>query len=148
MTIEIDQSNKIEKMTKDTIIGLANGKEFTVLVKRKIKRKLQEDFRRIGKPKLFVYRTFIAGVILLIKYSKINNISKIIIDKEYCGKEKLLGSMFLEMWSRLFKEIPEVSFESIGKKSKAHFISYFSMKGKYKINKALEYQELKNLAVK
>ena len=148
MIIQINQSNKIEKTNKDSIIGLANEVTFTVLVKRKIKRKLQEDFRRKGKPRLFVYRTFIASVVLLIKYAKLKNISKIVIDQEYYGQDKMLKSMFLEMWSRFFKDIPEISFEGVGKKSKVHHICYFTMKGKYKINEVLEYEELRSLALK
>lgn len=148
MIIQINQSNKIEKTNKDSIIGLANEVNFTVLLRRKIKRKLQEDFRKQGKPRLFVYRTFIASVVLLIKYAKLKNISKIIIDLEYFSKDKLLKSIFLEMWSRFFSEIPEVSFERVGKKSKVHHICYFTMKGKYKVNKVLEYKEIKGLALK
>lgn len=148
MIIQINQSNKIEKTNKDSIIGLANEISFTVLLKRKIKRKLQEDFRKEGKPRLFVYRTFIASVVLLIKYAKLKNISKIIIDLEYFGKDKLLKSIFLEMWSRFFSEIPEISFERVGKKSKVHYICYFTMKRKYKPNKVLEYKEIKRLVLK
>ncbi len=148
MIIQINQSNKIEKTNKDSIIGLANDVSFTVLLKRKIKRKLQEDFRKQGKPRLFVYRTFIASVVLLIKYAKLKNISKIIIDLEYFGKDKLLKSIFLEMWTRFFSEIPEISFERVGKKSKVHHICYFTMKGKYKVNKVLEYKEIKRLALR
>ena len=148
MVIQINQSNKIEKTNKDSIIGLANDVRFTVLLKRKIKRRLQEDFRKQGKPRLFVYRTFIASVVLLIKYAKLKNISKIIIDLEYFGKDKLLKSIFLEMWTRFFSEIPEISFERVGKKSKVHDICYFTMKGKYKVNKVLEYKEIKRLVLK
>ncbi len=148
MNIQIDQSNKIEKTNKNTFIGLANGKSYSILIDRKLKRKLQEEFRKQGKPKLFVYRTFIAGVVLLIKYAKLDNVQEIIIDEEYSGKEKVLKSMFLEMWSRYYGEIPEVSFERIGKKSKAHYACYYSMKGERKINKKIDYQELKKLALK
>lgn len=102
MIIQINQSNKIEKTNKDSIIGLANEVTFTVLANRKTKRKLQEDFRKRGKPRLFVYRTFIASVVLLIKYAKLKNISKIVIDQEYYGQDKILKSIFLEMWSRFF----------------------------------------------
>ena len=148
MNIEIDQSNKIEQTNKNTIIGLSNDKTFTVLIKAKEKRKLQEEFRKQGKPRLFVYRTFIAGVVLLLKYAHSENLSRIIIDQEYFGKERLLKSIFLEMWSRYFDKIPEVNFERIGKKSGAHNISYLTMKGKDKPNKVLCFNEIKQLALK
>ena len=148
MRIEINQSNKIEQTNKDTIIGLSNERAFTVLIKRKIKRKLQEEFRKQGKPRLFIYRTFIAGVVLLFKYAQLKNLSRVVIDEEYYGKDKMLKSMFLEMWSRFFKDIPEISFEKIGKKSKVHNVCYLAMKGKNKVDKIIRFEEIKRLALK
>ena len=76
MRIEINQSNKIEHTSKDTIIGLSNERSYTILINRKIKRQLQEEFRKQGKPRLFVYRT-------LFKYAQIKNLSQVVIDEEY-----------------------------------------------------------------
>lgn len=148
MKIEINQSIKIEQTNKDTIIGLANKETFTILIPRKIKRKLQEEFRKQGRPKLFVYRTFVAGAVLAFKYARSEQPSKIVIDEEYYGKDKMLKSMFLEMWSRFFTELPEISFEKIGKKSKVHEICYLTMKGKYKPNKVISFEEIRYLALK
>jgi len=148
MRIEINQSIKIEQTNKDTIIGLSNKTTFTILINRRTKRKLQEEFRKQGKPRLFVYRTFIAGVILAFRYAKIKNLFKIVIDEEYYGKDKMLKSMFLEMWSRFFREIPEVSFEKIGKKSKVHNVCYLVMKGRNKADKVIGFEELRRLALR
>ena len=142
MRVEINQSNK------DTIIGLANEKTFTILINRKTKRKLQAEFRKQGKPKLFIYRTFIASVVLLLKYAKIKNLSQVVIDEEYYGKDKMLKSMFLEMWSRFFSEIPGVSFEKIGRKSKVHNVCYLTMKGKHKPDRIIEFEEIKRLSLR
>ena len=147
MRIKINQSNKIEQTNKDTIIGLSNKKSFTVLINRKIKRKLQEEFRKQGKPRLFVYRTFIAGVTLALKHAQIKNLSHVVIDEEYYGKDKMLKSMFLEMWSRYFVEVPEVSFERVGKKSKVHNVCYLAMK-KNKPDKMISFEELRRLTLK
>jgi len=148
MRIEINQSIKIEQTNKDTIIGLSNKTTFTILINMRTKRKLQEEFRKQGKPRLFVYRTFIAGVILAFRYAKIKNLFKIVIDEEYYGKDKMLKSMFLEMWSRFFREIPEVSFEKIGKKSKVHNVCYLVMKGRNKADKVIGFEELRRLALR
>ena len=148
MRVEINQSNKIEQTNKDTILGLANEKTFTILISRKTKRKLQEEFRRQGKPRLFVYRIFIAGIVLMLKYAQLKNLSRVVIDKEYWGKDKMLKNMFLEMGSRFFTEIPEVSFEKIGKKSKIHSICYLTMKGKYKADRVIRLEEIRKLALK
>jgi len=148
MKVEINQSNKIEQTNKDTIIGLANKKTFTILISRKIKRKLQEEFRKQGKPKLFVYRTFIAGVVLLLKYAKLKNLSQVMIDEEYFGKDKMLKSMFLEMGSRLFAEVPGVVFGKIGKRAKVHSVCYLTMKGKDEADRVIRFEEIKRLVLK
>ena len=150
MQLQIDQSQKIEQTSKDTVIGLTNSKTFSILIPRKIKRRLQEEFRKKGEPRLFVYRTFIAGVVLLLYHSKLDlkENDVVVIDIEYFGKDQILASMFLEMYSRIFTKLPQIEFRTIGRKSKAHTVSYMTAKGKQKANKMLTYGELKDLALK
>ena len=148
MEVEINQSNKIEQTSKDTIIGVVDDKTFTILIRAKIKRKLQEEFRKQGKPRLFVYRTFIGSVVLALKSAQFKNLSKVVIDEEYYGKDKMLKSMFLEMWGRFFTKIPEISFEKIGRKSKVHNLCYLTMKGKYELDKVIKFEEIKRLVLK
>ncbi|TRZ77970.1 hypothetical protein D4R87_01665 [bacterium] len=148
MRIEIDQSNKIEQTNKDTVIGLSNSKVFTVIIKRQTKRKLQKDFRKQNQPRLFVYLVFISSVVLLLNYAKIKNISEIVIDEEYSGYEKFFKQVFLRMYSKSHKKIPNVRIGNIGKKSGAHYISYLTMKKKIKANVELTYSEIKNLCLK
>lgn len=148
MVIEIDQSNKIEQTNKDTIIGMSNGKAFTVVIKKQDKRRLKEEFRKRGKPGIFNFRTFIVGAVLALKYADLNNVHKVIIDREYYGKEIILKSMFLEVYSMYFDKIPEIRFESIGRKSNAHIVGYNTMRGKIKPNKVIKYDELARLCLK
>lgn len=149
MRIEIDQSIKIEETNKNTIIGMANfrNEAFTVIIKGRTKRRLKEEFRKIGKPNLFKFRAFVAGVVLMIKYSGFKDISDVVIDEEYSGKEKILRSMFLEMWSGYFKKVPNFEIDNIGKKSNAHKISYYTMKGKHKPDKEISFDELRKLCL-
>ncbi|HEX9721734.1 MAG TPA: hypothetical protein VGA53_00540 [Candidatus Paceibacterota bacterium] len=147
MTVEIDQSNKIEKTNKNTVIGLSNDRTFTVLIPARVKRQLQEEFRKQGKPRLFVYRTFIAGVVLLLKYAKVDYRTPIFIDEEYSGYERLLRSMFAEMWGGFSEEVPTIDFKRVGKKSGAHLISYKTMKGRQKPDCALSFGEIKRLVL-
>jgi len=58
MKIEIDQSGKIEDTSKNTIIAFSNGKFKSIFISAREKRELQKFFRRIGKPRIFVYRVF------------------------------------------------------------------------------------------
>ena len=148
MKVEIDQSNKVEKTSRDTIIGIAGGgKIFSVVIESGVKKKLQEEFRRRGKPRLFVYRTFIAGVALALKYSGVR-VTEIVIDIEYAGQDRLLRSIFLEMWSQLSTRIPIVTFVNIGKKSAAHAVSYETMKKNREPDRILRFGELLKLTLK
>jgi hypothetical protein len=148
MRIQIDQSVKIEQLNRDTIIGLSNGVTFTVAITGKTKRKLQEEFRRRGKQKLFRYRVFMAGVVLLLHHAHLKKMPSILLDREYSGQEMIMRSMFFEMWSRYYKELPPFEIGEIGKRSAAHDVSYLTMKGKRKVDKVLTYTEMRKLALK
>ncbi len=95
-----------------------------------------------------MYRTFIAGVVLLLKYSQIGDIYEIVIDEEYSGRENFFRSIFLEMSSRELKNIPQIRISNIGKKSNAHNVCYLTMKGKRKADRELNYGEIKRLCLK
>ncbi|MCG2700747.1 hypothetical protein L6267_01100 [Candidatus Parcubacteria bacterium] len=66
MKIEIDQSGKIENTGKDTIIAFSNGSFGSISISAKDKREIQRIFRKIGKPRVFVYRVFAVLIFLLI----------------------------------------------------------------------------------
>ncbi len=147
MRIQIDQSVKIEETHRDTVIGLCNSVEFSVTIPAKVKRKLQEDFRRRGKRRLFMYRTFAAGLVLLLRYASFKNLPSVTIDEEYPGHASLLRSMILEMWTRLEKEIFVFTFSRVGKRSGAHRVAHDTVIGKRKTNKLLSYSEMKRLVL-
>lgn len=86
MKVEIDQSVKIEQTNKGTVLAFSNEEEYAILIPGKVKRKLQELFREKGRPRLFISRTFAAGITLLLQ-NHLPKFQKIVIDLEYPGKE-------------------------------------------------------------
>ena len=62
MKIEIDQSGKVEDTAKPTVIAYANGNSRAILIPASNKRQLQELYRRVGKPRLFIPQVFALGV--------------------------------------------------------------------------------------
>ena len=127
MKIEIDQSGRIEETNRDTVIGFSNDRQFSVCIPARVKRQLLEVFRRRGKPKLFKYKVFALGIVILLRRSKISpKTLSLVIDKEYPGHENLIKDI---IWSNFNPGI-EISFESIGKKSKAHYVAYGVFIGK------------------
>lgn len=128
MKVEIDQSGRIEETNRNTIVGLANKEiSFTALIPAKIKRQLLEEFREQGKPKIFPIVIFAHAVLEIIKRSHLG-ITDLVIDVEYPGHEGTIANIIN---SGLEKEI-DISFKSIGKKSKAHYVAYGVFTGRNK----------------
>ncbi len=120
MKVQIDQSNKIEQTEKDTVIALSNGMKFTVMIRAKDKREIQEEFRLNGEPRNFIVFTFSALLVLLL--NKIKPVVSVVIDLEYKDKEDIIWDRLIE-YSRLVGfEVDRslISFKSVGKGSPAH----------------------------
>lgn len=148
MAYQIDQSNKIENTNKHTVLAISNHKEYAILITAKTKRKIQETFRKQGKPRLFVLKVFSAGIVILIQNSSLGPNEQIIIDKEYPGKEELLQKMIRNILLQVNKKSPEILFKQIGKKSNAHLIAHSTALGKRKAEKLITFDEIKKLILK
>ena len=131
MTYQIDQSGKIEDTSKDTVLALSNDIVFSLLIPRYVKRRLQKIFRNSGQPRIFVLVVFSAGLSLLLKKS--NPKKRVIIDREYYGKEGDIKKYLNEMLSNA-KNTPPFAFQRIGKASRAHFLAKTTAQGKNKPN--------------
>lgn len=136
----LDQSIRIEQTNKDTIIGLANmanEKSYTLIISARIKRQIQEHYRRHGLPKRYMVDLFIAAVILTIKRSHFS-ISELAIDQEYPGYENLIITI-IEKYS---KGNIKVHVATIGKHSPAHLAAYGVYIHKRKANGQATFQSL------
>jgi hypothetical protein len=125
---QIDQSGKVEQTSKDTVLCLANNEWDAIIIKAKTKRQIQEIFRRNGQPRNFVLFTFCAGLAILIERNL--NAGRIVIDREYYGKEAIIKKLIGEM-SYVIRDKVNIDFGLIGKLSKAHFL-YGEVKNKKK----------------
>ncbi|MCL4389940.1 MAG: hypothetical protein M1484_01250 [Patescibacteria group bacterium] len=117
---EVDQSNKVEQTWKDTVLALSNDSEFTLLLRARDKRVIQEQFRLRGEPRNFILFTFSALLVFLLKNTKPTTL--VTVDLEYKDSENIIHDRLIN-YSRLLKfdlnKVPVV-FKSIGKKSPAH----------------------------
>src|SRR3989338_2411859 len=126
---EVDQSNRIEEFTRDTIIGIANAEnEFTAVISKALKRRLYELARRDkpGKPKFFAPRLFARAIVAAIAEAPFE-VRELIVDIEYPGYERVIVSTI----ERLAPGVV-VYFKPIGKKSPAHFAAHGVHIGKKK----------------
>ena len=120
LVYQIDQSGKIEQTSLDTIVAIANGKSYCVILPKKIKRLLQEEFRMRKKPRMFIYDTFCALLVIILL--KVKPVTAVFIDKEYFGNEDVIKAKILEYISKITNSdyIPDIDFTLVGKSSQAH----------------------------
>lgn len=131
MKYQIDQSGKIEQTDKNTVLGAVNGQTYAIILQAKDKRRLQEIFRRLGTPQIFIDTVFATCLYLLIKQLPKTNKAKV--DIEYPGHTKIIDNFI----KRLSNDKIIVEWIRVGKSSKAHDIAYKVYRGKLKIGKRL-----------
>jgi len=138
MKVYVDQSGKIENTSKPTVLAFTNKESFTLKVSPRVKRQLQEVFRRKGLARLFVYRIFASLVFLLIR-GHLKRIDQVIIDTEYPGKEILIRDIILEQVRKLGSREPTIDFKRIGNKPKVHYAAYNVFIRKRKATKTVSF---------
>lgn len=134
---EVDQSIRIENISDDSFVAIANEEIFyTLKIDKKVKRSIFEYYRCKGNLKFFAPQLFAAVIILGMRKSCLRFID-LGLDMEYPGYErtiiKLIKQNFLDV---------HIEFKKIGKKSMAHFAAYGAFKGKRKINIQSDINEL------
>lgn len=134
---EADQSIRIEKLTDDTVIAIANGENrHAIVITSRVKRRLLEYYRKLGKPKKFAPHVFAAGLALMVNDSKFR-VDELIIDIEYPGHELSIINLLQKHAPRM-----EVYFSVIGKKSPAHFAAYGVHRKKIEPDKQTGFAEI------
>lgn len=134
---EADQSVRVEELTDDTIIAIANDEsKRTVVITSRVKRRLLEHYRCLGKPKKFAPHVFAAGLVLMIANSEFR-VDELVVDIEYPGYELVIINLLQKHSQKL-----TVYFSVIGKKSPAHFAAYGVHKGKIKSDQSAGFDEI------
>ena len=136
MPIEVDQSNKIERTEKDTILALSNDERRAILIPARVKREAIAWLKRRKKSSKMIYlRLFAAGLFILLRPRLANIIKRgqqIVIDTEYEGHESKIKGMLLRYAHaagfQLSKEA--VSFARVGKSSSAHQTAWQVQRGR------------------
>lgn len=145
--IEVDQSHKIERMEKDTILSLSNQHRFVVCIPATVKRQVFDQLRAKGKSRKNAYLwIFSAGVFLLLKAhlpAIIKQREIVVIDTEYTGHDANIKNMVLRHCrkSSLDLSANQIRFAQIGKSSNAHKAAYEVQRGKEEVDKQLTLRE-------
>lgn len=116
---EVDQSIRIEELTDDSIIAIANKENcFSVKLSTKSKQQLYRYYKNLGKSKKFGPDVFSAATVAAIRLSGFR-VPELVIDIEYPGYELGIRKILVRHFSKML-----VYFGVIGKKSPAHFVAY------------------------
>lgn len=118
MQIEIDQSGKIEQTNLDTVIALTNDIQYTILFKKKEKRVVEKEFRRLNLHKLHSQVTFAILIAVIIKKSKVKK--SVLIDTEYMGYNEYIRQFVNDI---IGKGCPLIKFGFVGKESKSDILA-------------------------
>jgi len=145
MRVEIDQSWKIEKTNKPTVIAFSNSQtEGSILVPQEVK-KLAFTYleERFGREKINIIRIFAACIVILLKNHNLKTAS-LIIDREYPGYEPVLKNLIVDYGKKLglMLNFEDISIQEIGKKSEAHWLAYDVFTKKKKAGRVIQLREL------
>lgn len=123
--IEVDQSIKINDLGHDTVLAVANGVSFAIVIPANTKRIVMEHLRKRGKSQTSTGIYFFSIALYLLLRSVVKSADQIIIDVEYVG----WGARIRDTVARyLQREYPDfdptrIIFRQIGKKSRAHTLA-------------------------
>lgn len=150
MSVEIDQSGKIEQLNTSTTVGASNDVKLAVKINAVNKQKLLYKLRKTLIPRNDLY-PIIFSIMIFYLLLKINKLSgRIIIDEEYTGKEKIIEDTIKKLFKISSKKLNNnIIFKRIGKHSTAHDVAWAThskiKKNKYKFFKITEAEILKYL---
>ena len=126
-TFEADQSWKVENLSKDTYIAIANeGFSDVLKLDRRIRRQQQEWYRKNGKIRFFGPALWAYAIAELINR---NNISRavLVVDAEYTGFESFIKQIIQSRTAGL-----DIRFDKVGRKSPAHYAAHGAYTGQNK----------------
>ena len=143
---EVDQSNRIEDLNKNSIVSVANAEfSYTAMLPKDDKRLLRQYCRNEYKQRQFAPRVFAAAIVLIIQTMRLEGYraNELTIDREYEGYEKYITDTILLNIPGIF-----IDFKSIGKKSLAHKAAYQVFRKNKKADAIISVEKVKKCFIK
>ncbi len=142
--VEVDLSGRIEMTNGDTALAFANGISSSILIQSTVKQDCIRILRRRGFIGPVLYNQFFAiGLFFLLK-DHIDNLSSIILDYEYQGRENKIKEYLINLLRRgnYIISTDQIQYLHIGKNSPAHELALKTFRGEEKPNKKLKVEEV------
>ncbi|HBE90285.1 MAG TPA: hypothetical protein DDW41_03695, partial [Candidatus Andersenbacteria bacterium] len=138
--IEIDQSTRFEELAQDTSIGMVATRFIAAFVlQRRLKRHFDELFRLHGIPKLAAPVLFASSIVAGLQHARVH-VSRLVIDNEYTGYEKLIESIIVSSFPQA-----AVAFKHVGKTSPSHHAALPKLRPSNTLVKRLSLTDLSQL---
>lgn len=144
MKVEIDQSGKIGDTKVSTVLAFSNEEDFAILIPATVKRKCLLALRERGKDADSLYIQLFSICLYLLLKNRTRRLTQIVVDDEYPEHESQISQQVLNLMRRA-KITPSrlyMSFERIGKKSRAHEKAWNVFKRKEKPGKVIGFREI------
>src|SRR5215216_7816572 len=142
--VEVDQSGRIEYSREDTVLAFANGKSYSILIPKAVKRKCISTLRqwKLEGPNFYL-QLFSVSLYLLLK-DHIEDLYPAYLDKEFFGREAEIKRYLLNLFQRRGYKVDanQIQFTLIGKHSEAHILAIETFRGKRKPDRVITTEEI------
>jgi len=142
--VEVDQSWKFENTKQDTVLALANGIRYSILIPAQVKRECIHILRGLGfEGPRFYLQLFAISLFFLLK-DHIEVINHVYIHKEYSGKEGQIKDYLVNTFRRAGIRVfyHQIQFTYVGKKSNAHIVALATLRKEKKANRVLTVEDI------
>jgi len=136
---EVDQSIKMDDLARDTVLAIANGISYAIVIPANVKRAVMQRLRAKGKSHAAVaIYAFAIGLYFLLR-NVIRQVDQITIDVEYTGREAEIKNTLV---AYLRRDVPHfdptrILFRHVGKRSPAHHLAIEIVRHRQTANKRI-----------
>jgi len=125
----VDQSGKVEQTNRDTVVAATDGKSVAVVIRSRDKQRLFARAKQSRRKNLYL-RVFAYAIFRAVE-TLLHEDARIVIDAEYPGKETEVRSMVRDFLAAKHGQFDprRISFDRVGKHSKAHLLSANASEG-------------------
>lgn len=141
-TIEIDVSGQLTA-DGDTVFAYSNGENYSILVKKSVKKEAKKLYLLTKKtPGRFYFDFYVGGLVSL--FLRLNSLGRpVYLDWELSGRHgEVRGELLFRLKKQKIKINSEIYAKKVGKKSPAHLLAHSVYKKRKKANKVLILEEL------
>lgn len=142
--VEVDQSGKVEKTNRHTVLALSDGIRYTILVPAAAKQTAMQNLRDRGKSRqMATLLTFSACLFLLLR-GHIDQLEQILIDVEYPSKDAIIRGSLLYHFHRHRIRVhkDQIVFRQVGRNSPAHELALAVYRGEQEPDREVRQEEL------